>query len=135
MVLGVIDESDLVYPRPLYATPFLTFARCPIYPQEDLDVLTTEHTDHATVDRCARDLGDKSVIAEIHRFRVLTQEGDRIEARIIELERAFGEVQALKLGSIWRMEMADVMAHLEERREGMLDYRELWTDVRHGHPT
>ncbi len=25
MVLGVIDESDLVYPRPLYATPFLTF--------------------------------------------------------------------------------------------------------------
>ncbi len=26
MVLGVIDESDLVYPQPLYATPFLTFA-------------------------------------------------------------------------------------------------------------
>jgi len=33
MVLGVIDESDLVYPRPLYATPLLTFARRPIYPQ------------------------------------------------------------------------------------------------------
>ncbi len=114
MVLGVVDESDLVYPRPLYTTPFLTFARRPIYPQEDLDVLTAEHTDHATVDRCTRDLGDELVIAEIHRFRVLTQEGDRIEAQIIELERAFGEVQALKLGSIQRMEMADVMARLEE---------------------
>ncbi len=68
MVLGVIDESDLVYPRPLYATPFLTFARHPIYPQEDLDVLTAKHADHATIDRCARDLGDESVIVEIHRF-------------------------------------------------------------------
>ena|SRR6266702_5153000 len=68
MVLGVIDESDLVYPQPLYATPFLTFARHPIYPQEDLDVLTAEHTDCAIVDRCAKDLGDELVIAEIHRF-------------------------------------------------------------------
>jgi len=110
MVLGVIDKSDLVYPRPLYATPFLTFARHPIYPQEDLDVLTAEHTDHAIVDRCARDLGDESVVAEIHRFRILTQEGDHIEVQIIELEKAFGEVQALKLGSIRCMEMADVMA-------------------------
>jgi len=135
MVLGVIDESDLVYPRPLYATPFLTFARRPIYPQEDLDVLTTGHADQPTVDRCARDLGDESVIAEIHRFRVLTQEGDRIEARIIELEKAFGDVQALKLGSIRRMEMADVMVRLEERRTGMLDYRELWPDVVRGRPT
>jgi len=100
MVLGVIDESDLVYPRPLYTTPFLTFARHPIYPQEDLDVLTAKHTNHAIVDRCARDLGDESVIAEIHRFQTLMQEGNHIEARIIELEKAFGDIQALKLGSI-----------------------------------
>ena len=31
--------------QPLYMTPFLTFTWCPIYPQEDLDVLTTEHAD------------------------------------------------------------------------------------------
>ncbi len=68
MVLGVINKSDLVYPRPLYTTPFLTFARRPIYPQEDLDVLISEHADRTTVDRCARDLGDESVIAEIHCF-------------------------------------------------------------------
>jgi len=135
LVLGVIDESDLVYPRPLYATPFLTFARRPIYPQEDLDVLTEGHADQSIVDRCARDLGDESVIAEIHRFRVLTQEGERIEARIIELEKAFGDVQALKLGSIRRMEMADVTARLEERRTGMMDYRELWPDVVRGRPS
>ena len=41
----------------------------------------------------------------------------------------------LKLGSIRCMEMADVMARLEERRTGMLDYRELWLEVVHGHPT
>jgi len=110
LVLGVIDKSDLVYPQPLYATPLLTFAHRPIYPQEDLDVLTVEHADHTIVDRCARDMGDESVIAEIHCFRTLTQEGNCIEARIIELEKAFGDVQALKLGSIRRMEMADVMA-------------------------
>ncbi len=84
MVIGVIDELDLVYPRPLYATPFLTFAQCPIYPQEDLDVLTSEHAD------CT--IGDKLVIAEIHHFQTLTQEGDCIEARIIELEKAFGDI-------------------------------------------
>ena len=100
-----------------------------------MDVLTDGHADQSVVDRCARDLGDESVIAEIHRFRILTQEGDRIEARIIELEKAFGDVQALKLGSIRRMEMADVTARLEERRTGMLDYRELWPDVVRGRPT
>ena len=120
---------------PLYATPFLTFAHQPIYPQEDLDVLTAEHADHPIVDRCAKDLGDESVIAEIHHFRTLTQEGDRIEARIIELEKAFGDVQALKLGSIRRMEMVDMMARLEERRTSMLDYRELWPKVVCGRPT
>jgi len=31
------------------------------------------------VDRCAQDLGDESVIVEIHRFRTLMQEGDCIE--------------------------------------------------------
>ncbi len=80
MVLGVVDKSDLVYPQPLYMTPFLTFAHHPIYPQEDLDVLMAKHTNHAIVDRCARDLGDELVIAEIHRFRTLMQEGDCIEA-------------------------------------------------------
>jgi len=93
------------------------------------------HADQPTVDRCAKDLGDESVTAEIHRFRVLTQEGDRIEARIIELEKAFGDVQALKLGSIRRMEMADVMVRLEEHRTGMMDYRELWPDVVCGRST
>ncbi len=135
MVLGVIEESNLVYPRPLYATPFLTFARRPIYPQEDLDVLMAEHADHPIVDRCAKDLGDESVIAEIHHFRILTQEGNRIEACIIKLEKAFGDVQALKLGSIRCMEMVDVMARLEEHRTGMLDYRELWPDVVCGRST
>jgi len=33
------------------------------------------------------------------------------------------------------MEMADVMTQLEEQWEGMLDYRELWQDVRRGRPT
>jgi len=84
------------------------------------------------VDRCARDLGDESVIAEIHHFQTLTQEGDHIEVCIIELEKAFGNVQALKLGSIRCMEMVDVMAWLEERQMDMLDYRELWPDVVHG---
>ncbi len=68
MVLGIIDKSNLVYPQPLYVTPILTFTQCPIYPQEDLDVLTAEHTDHAIINRCAKDLGDESVIAEIHCF-------------------------------------------------------------------
>ncbi len=94
-----------------------------------------EHTDHLVVDRCAKDLGDELVIVEIHRFQILTQEGNRIEACIIELEKAFGDVQALKLGSIQWMEMADVMARLEERRTGMLDYRELWPDMVCGHST
>jgi len=110
MVLSIINKLDLIYPRPLYATPFLTFAQHPIYPQEDLDVLTSKHADCPVVDRCAKDLGDESVIVEIYHFRTLTQEGDCIEVCIIKLEKAFGNVQALKLGSIRHMEMADVMA-------------------------
>ncbi len=82
--------------------------RCPIYPLEDLDILTAEHADRPVVNRCTKDLGDESVTAEIHHFQILTQEGDCIEAHIIKLEKAFGNMQSLKLGSIRRMKMVDV---------------------------
>ena len=125
IVLGVIDESDLVYPQPLYAAPTYSMHQRPVYSHYQLTHLESQHEDKWIVDRCIRDLHDDTLKAEVHRYRTLVDEQKRVEARIVELERAFGQVNTAKLGCIRRLEMADGLGRIEEQRGSMIDPEEV----------
>jgi hypothetical protein len=73
------------------------------------------------IDREVAELHDVTVRAEIVRYRSLSADLVYLEGRLMDLERQWGEMSAKKLGSIRRLEMANVLARLETQRGHILD--------------
>ncbi len=81
-------------------------------------------------------VGDLSLTAEVHRFRILMAKLEHMEQVLIENEDTWGQLAAAKLGAIQRLEMADALACINERNEGFVDDA-LWVNkmVLHGRRT
>ena len=128
MVIGLWDESSHVYAAPCYAHPQLSFAKRPHYPKEDLIIFDVKYDKHRKIDAAITHLKDPSVRAEVHRYRLVSGELDRLEQLLINLEAKWGKLAAQKLGAICRLEMANAMAHIEEVQRDKVDM-----EVRRGH--
>ncbi len=72
-------------------------------------------------DRMLRRLNDPSLVAEVHRFRIMTQELARLEEAIAEGEDRWGELAAMQCRTIWRLEMADALNRIKDQDEGLVD--------------
>jgi len=68
-----------------------------------------------------RRLNDPSIAAEIHRFRVMGQELAQLEEAIAEGEDRWGEIAAMHCRTIWRLEMADALACIQDQDDGLVD--------------
>jgi hypothetical protein len=121
LVIGIHIDTDLVFAKPLHATPEYVFGIRPIYVMEDLEVLDEGHTRRAMIDREVAELHDVTVCAEIVRYRSLAADLVYLEGRLMDLERQWGELSSKKLGCICRLEMANVLACLETQRGHILD--------------
>jgi hypothetical protein len=121
LVIGIRTDTDLVFAKPLHATPEYVFGTRPIYIMEDLEVLDEGHVRRAMIDREIAELHDVTVHAEVVRYRSLAADLVYLEGRLMELERQWGEMSSKKLGCIRRLEMANVLARLETQRGNILD--------------
>jgi hypothetical protein len=121
LVIGIRTDTDLVFAKPLHATPEYVFGTRPIYIMEDLEVLDKGHVRRAMIDREIAELHDVTVHAEVVHYRSLTADLVYLEGRLMELERQWGEMSLKKLGCIRRLEMANVLARLETQRGNFLD--------------
>jgi hypothetical protein len=121
LVVGIRTDTDLVFAKPLHATPEYVFGTRPIYIMEDLEVLDEGHARRAMIDREIEELHDVTVCAEVVRYRSLAADLVYLEGRLMELERQWSEMSSKKLGCIRRLEMANVLAHLEAQRGSILD--------------
>ncbi len=66
-------------------------------------------------------VGDLSLTVEVHCFWVVTAELERMEQVLVENEEAWGQLTTAKLGTIRRLEMADVIKQINARNEGFVD--------------
>ena len=66
-------------------------------------------------------LHDLSLTAEVHCFHMVAQELDRVEEVMVDSEDQWGELAAMKLKMIWRLEMVDVLQRMQEQDEGLID--------------
>ncbi len=82
-------------------------------------------------------LHDPSLTAEVHRFRVIVQELERLEEAITESEDRWGELAAMHCKTIQQLEMADVIRRIQETDEGLVDdmLRSVGESVQCGHCT
>jgi hypothetical protein len=121
LVIGIHTDTDLVFAKPLHATPEYVFGTRPIYIMEDLEVLDEGHEQRAMIDREITELHDVTVRAKVVRYRSLAADLAYLEGRLMDLKRQWGEMSSKKLGCIRRLEMANILVRLETQRGNNLD--------------
>ncbi len=100
LVIALCQDSDKVFSKPLYASPVYAFDGKPTYVTGELDYLKADAQGRELTDRLIDREGDLSLKAEVHRFRMLTTELERMEAVLVENEEQWGQLAAAKLGAI-----------------------------------
>ncbi len=121
LVIALRKDSDKVFTKPLYASPVYAFDGKPTYATGELDYLKTDAQGREFTDRLIDREGDLSLKAEVHRFRMVTNELERMETVLVENKEAWGQLAAAKLGVIRRLEMADVNARINANNQGFVD--------------
>jgi len=121
LVIALRHDSDKVFSKPLYASPIYRYDGKPTYATADLDYLKADAEGREFTDRLIDREGDLSLKAEVHRFRMVTAELERMETVLVENEEAWGQLAAAKLGTIRRLEMADAKARIDANNQGFVD--------------
>src|SRR6266702_769 len=121
LVIALHKDSDKVFSKPLYASPVYAFDGKPTYLTGELDYLKADAEGREFTDRLINREGDLSLKAEVHRFRMITSELERMETVLVENEEAWGQLAAAKLGVIRRLEMADVNQRINVNNQGFVD--------------
>ncbi len=135
IVVGLRDDSDKVYTKPLYTAPIFHYDGKPVYRAEQLEALKLGAEGQDQTDRMIRRLNDPSLEAEVHRFHVMAQELGRLEEAIAESEDRWGEIAGMHCRTIQRLEMADALARIQDQDDGLVDdgLRMAGTDEQCGH--
>ncbi len=121
LVVALRKDSDKVFSKPLYASAVYAFDSKPTYATGELDYLKADAQGREFTDRLIDREGDLSLKAEVHRFRMVTNELERMETVLVENEEAWGQLAAAKLGIIRRLEMADANARINANNQGFVD--------------
>ncbi len=121
LVIALRKDSDKVFSKPLYASPVYAFDGKPTYTTEELDYLKVDAQGREFTDRLIDREGNLSLKAEVHQFRMVTSELERMEAVLVENEEAWGQLAAAKLGVIRRLEMADANKRINANNQGFVD--------------
>ncbi len=121
LVIALHKDSDKVFSKPLYASPVYAFDGKPTYTTGELDYLKADAQGQEFTDRLIDQEGDLSLKAEVHRFRMVTAELERMETVLVENEEAWGQLAAAKLGAIRRLEMADANKRINMNNQGFVD--------------
>ncbi len=121
LVIALRKDSDKVFSKPLYASPMYAFDGKPTYATGELDYLKADTQGQEFTDRLIDREGDLSLKAEVHRFRMILAELERMEIVLVENEEAWGQLAAAKLGVIRRLEMADANGRINANNQGFVD--------------
>ena len=86
IVIGLRDDSDKVFTKPLYAALVFHYDRKLVYRAEQLEKLKAGAEGQDQTDRMICCLNDPSLTAEVHCFQAMAQELERLEGAIAESE-------------------------------------------------
>ncbi len=121
IVVGLRNDSDKVYTKPLYAAPIFHYDGKPVYCAEQLERLKMGVEGQDQTDQMICHLNDPSLTAEVHHFRMLVQELERLEEAIAESEDCWGELVGMHCKTTRRLEMADVLLRIQDQDDGLVD--------------
>ena len=121
IIVRLQDNSDKVYSKPLYASPIYHYNSKPTYMAQQLEVLKMDVEGKEQTDRMIHCLHDPLLTVEVHRYRMVLQELDQVEEALLNSEDQWGELAAMKLKTIQRLEMADALQRVSKMDDGLID--------------
>ncbi len=74
IIIGLQEDSDKVYTKPLYTAPLFHYDRKPMYKAQQLEKLKKDVEGQEQMDHMICRLGNPSLAAEVHRFCMVSQE-------------------------------------------------------------
>ena len=132
IVVRLHNDSSKLFTKPLYAAPIFHYDGKPVYRAEQLEKLKLGEEGKDQMDWMIRHLNDPLLAAEVHQYCVMAQELEQIEEAIVESEDQWGELATMHCRIIWRLEMADALAQIQDQDEGLVDDT-LRGNEQHGH--
>ena len=113
---GMLTSSGEVYKGLIHAAPVLDITHVPRLGADDLDSLRFDYEDASRVDNALARVGDKSLCAEVHRFRSIKKQFAELEAQMKTLESEMWGLQTRQRQCVSWLEKADVLRHIDYER-------------------
>ena len=113
---GMLNSTGEVYKGLIHAAPVLDLTRVPRLGAEDLASLRADYEDASRIDNALARVGDKSLCAEVHRFRCIKKRFGELEQQMKTLEAEMWALQTRQRQCVGRLEKADVLRRIDYER-------------------
>ena len=113
---GMITSAGEVYKGLVHATPILDITHVPRLGAEDLQSLRFDYVDTSHIDNALACVGDKSLCAEVHRFRCIKRRFVELEEQMKTLESEMWALQTQQRQCVSWLEKADVLRRIDYER-------------------
>ena len=113
---GMLNSTGEVYKGLIHAAPVLDITHVPRLGPDDLVSLRFDYADASRIDNALARVGDKSLCAEVHRFRHIKKRFAELDAQMKTLEVEMWALQTRQRQCISRLEKADVLRRIDYKR-------------------
>ena len=96
--------------------PMLDITHVPCLGAEDLMSLHFDYVDASCIDNALARVGDKSLCAEVHRFRHIKKQFVELDAQMKTLESEMWALQTRQQQCVGRLEKADILRRIDCER-------------------
>ena len=110
---GMLNSTGEVYKGLVHAAPVLDISHVPRLGTDDLVSLRFNYADASCIDNALARIGDKSLCAEVHRFRHIKRQFAELEEQMKTLESEMWALQTRQRQCVGRLEKADVLRHID----------------------
>ena len=84
--IGMVTGHGLSFCREIHAAPCHNVMRTPEYSSDQLHTLYSQHADHQHIDNMLAQVGDKSLIVEVHHFRAIKRHFKQLQEQMEKLK-------------------------------------------------
>ena len=113
---GMLASNGKVFKGMIHAAPVLDITHVPRITLEDLTSLRFDYPDATRIDNALARVGDRSLVAEVHRFRHIKRRFAELNEQMKTLEEEMWMLQTKQRQCIGRLEKADVLRRIDKER-------------------
>ena len=113
---SMLNSMGEVYKRLVHAVPVLNITHVPRLGVEDLVSLRFDYPDVLCIDNAIARVGDKSLVAEVHRFRHIKKRFAELDMQMKTLEAEMWALQTRQRQCIGRLEKADILRCIDHEQ-------------------